>query len=213
MADSLGAPPPPHAAIHRSGYGAGQAAQLRGMPGIGKSLLAQEYALRFRSAFPGGVFWFDLHSARDSSPTAALETYAEQVTTVADALGVARPADAGLPQVLSRLAVRLGERTRPACGCWTVCPTVSPTPLEATMLARPLTGHTPADDVLRLLSLATPAPLSQASLETALASVPPYTPWEVGDLLGEALDSLLGSGALHPDAVKRAAAFDLRSSG
>lgn len=32
-------------------------AQVRGMPGIGKTLLAEEYALRFGAAFPGGVFW------------------------------------------------------------------------------------------------------------------------------------------------------------
>ncbi|MDQ6704616.1 MAG: tetratricopeptide repeat protein [Acidobacteriota bacterium] len=31
--------------------------QVRGLGGIGKSLLAEEYALRFGAAFPGGVFW------------------------------------------------------------------------------------------------------------------------------------------------------------
>jgi len=296
--------------VHRTGHGAGQAAQLRGMPGIGKSALAQEYALRFRSAFPGGVFWFDLHSAQGSSAGAAVETYAEQVGTVADALAVDRPSDAGLPQLLSRLAVRLGERGSPCL--WVVdglpdgltdgqlhllraphllCSTLMTTrsrhytsfaevvdvpplpdadgyrlltslrtpqneleeasaralvrdvgghpqaldllatqtssdfahlrnrlhapgadlltsrdlhgdqpPLEATLLTRPLTGHTPADDVLRLLALACPAPLSQASLETALAAVPPYAPWEIGNTVNEALDALLGSGAPHPDA-------------
>ncbi|MFO1430671.1 MAG: tetratricopeptide repeat protein [Candidatus Competibacteraceae bacterium] len=32
-------------------------AQVQGMGGIGKSLLAEEYALRFGSAYPGGIFW------------------------------------------------------------------------------------------------------------------------------------------------------------
>jgi tetratricopeptide (TPR) repeat protein len=32
-------------------------AQVRGAGGIGKSLLAEEYALRFGAAYPGGVFW------------------------------------------------------------------------------------------------------------------------------------------------------------
>jgi hypothetical protein len=32
-------------------------AQLRGLGGIGKSLLAREYALRFAGSYPGGVFW------------------------------------------------------------------------------------------------------------------------------------------------------------
>jgi tetratricopeptide (TPR) repeat protein len=31
--------------------------QIRGLGGIGKSLLAEEYALRFGAAFPGGIFW------------------------------------------------------------------------------------------------------------------------------------------------------------
>ncbi len=32
-------------------------AQVSGMGGVGQSLLAEEYALRFGAAFPGGVFW------------------------------------------------------------------------------------------------------------------------------------------------------------
>ena len=31
--------------------------QIRGLAGIGKSLLAEEFALRFGAAFPGGIFW------------------------------------------------------------------------------------------------------------------------------------------------------------
>jgi tetratricopeptide (TPR) repeat protein len=33
------------------------AAQLVGMGGVGKSLLAQEYALRFAAGYPGGIYW------------------------------------------------------------------------------------------------------------------------------------------------------------
>lgn len=40
-------------------------AQVRGIEGIGKSLLAEEYALRFGAAYPGGVFWLSGH-AHDS---------------------------------------------------------------------------------------------------------------------------------------------------
>jgi tetratricopeptide (TPR) repeat protein len=32
-------------------------AQVSGMGGVGKSLLAEEYALRFSAAYPGGIFW------------------------------------------------------------------------------------------------------------------------------------------------------------
>lgn len=42
-------------------------AQLTGLGGIGKSLLAEEYALRFGAAFPAGIFW--LRAAADH-PTA-----------------------------------------------------------------------------------------------------------------------------------------------
>jgi hypothetical protein len=35
----------------------GEVAQIAGLAGIGKSLLAEEYALRFAAAYPGGVMW------------------------------------------------------------------------------------------------------------------------------------------------------------
>lgn len=297
--------------ISQVGQGASRAAQLRGMPGIGKSLLAQEYALRFRSAFPGGIFWFDLHTAHGATTTDVMRRFTEQLATVVDALGLDRPGDAGLPQMLSRLAVHFGEAGAPYL--WVVdglpdgltdeqlhllraphllastlittrsqrypsfAETIDLAPLPdadgyrllttlrtpgseleeaagaalvrdvgghphaldllayqaassdferlrnrlhspgtdvlasrgpsgnrpsvaTALLPRPLTGRSPQSDVLRLLALACPAPLSQAALEAALASVSPYEPWEVGDLVSQALDSLLGGGSLRPDA-------------
>ena len=41
------------------------ALKVSGMGGIGKSLLAHEYALRFGSAYPGGVFWLRAHGYDD----------------------------------------------------------------------------------------------------------------------------------------------------
>ncbi|MFJ8863997.1 TIR domain-containing protein [Streptomyces sp. NPDC102451] len=99
--------------VAQPGSGSGRTAQLRGMPGIGKSVLAQEYALRFGSAFPGGVFWFDLHPAHGSPPTTAMDVYAEQVATVCHALDVDHTNGAHLVRLLSRLAIRLGERGAP----------------------------------------------------------------------------------------------------
>jgi len=41
-------------------------AQVYGMGGVGKSLLAEEYALRFAAAFPGGVFWLSAFGNDDA---------------------------------------------------------------------------------------------------------------------------------------------------
>ena len=52
-----------HSDLHASdfpiitGAHASAVVQVHGMGGVGKSLLAEEYALRFAAAFPGGVFW------------------------------------------------------------------------------------------------------------------------------------------------------------
>lgn len=61
-----------HSALHETAASqitgaAGQAvAQVNGLGGTGKSLLAREYALRFGSAYPGGVFWLRAHGNDDS---------------------------------------------------------------------------------------------------------------------------------------------------
>jgi hypothetical protein len=55
-----------HSALHEhasplvTGRASATAVQIRGMPGVGKTLLAQEYALRFAAAFPAGVYWLAL---------------------------------------------------------------------------------------------------------------------------------------------------------
>ncbi|MFI7006027.1 TIR domain-containing protein [Streptomyces sp. NPDC050145] len=52
-----------HSALHAqeaplvTGRTVARPVQLRGMPGIGKTRLAREYAMRFGAAFPGGVHW------------------------------------------------------------------------------------------------------------------------------------------------------------
>jgi tetratricopeptide (TPR) repeat protein len=52
-----------HSILHASGVPvitrsyASPVVQVQGMGGVGKSLLAEEYAMRFAAAFPGGVFW------------------------------------------------------------------------------------------------------------------------------------------------------------
>jgi hypothetical protein len=49
-----------------SGVYGQSAAQVRGLGGNGKSLLAREYALRFGPAYPGGVFWLNAYGNDDS---------------------------------------------------------------------------------------------------------------------------------------------------
>ncbi len=54
-----------HSALHATdptiaavtGLAGPPVAQVRGLGGIGKTLLAEQYALRFAVAYPGGVFW------------------------------------------------------------------------------------------------------------------------------------------------------------
>jgi tetratricopeptide (TPR) repeat protein len=66
----------PEAAVITGHAGPGHA-QLRAMGGVGKSLLAEEYALRFGAAYPGGVFLLKGTAERD-----------EQIYALAAQLGV-----------------------------------------------------------------------------------------------------------------------------
>ncbi|WP_018546170.1 toll/interleukin-1 receptor domain-containing protein [Streptomyces sp. LaPpAH-108] len=302
-----------HTALHRhraplvSQNGTGRTAQVRGMPGIGKSLLAQEYALHFGPAFPGGVFWYDLHTRQKTESEDPLTRYAAQVATAAVALGI--DPDGPLPRLLSRLAVALGERDAPCL--WVVdgvpdglteeelhllrgphllastlittrslrysafaeAVDVPPLPdadglrlltsrrepatdqeraaalalvhdvgghpyalglladlaaasdfphlrdrfhspvidvldhrgrapeqtsFSAQLLPQSLSEAEPVSDVLRLFALACPAPLTRDELETALASLALYDPWEAQHLAMDAVETLLGTGTLIP---------------
>jgi len=92
------------------------AAQLRGLGGIGKSLLAREYAIRFGPAWPGGVFWLnacghdDTKGGLDAGSREALRL--DQVRAFAERLGIC--ADGLKPEeVEGALSRRLEERGQP----------------------------------------------------------------------------------------------------
>jgi len=72
---------------------AGELAQVRGSGGIGKSLLAEEYALRFGAWWPGGVFWLRAYGIGDDGSAADLAArreaaYGSQLFGFAQALGL-----------------------------------------------------------------------------------------------------------------------------
>ncbi|WKX69751.1 toll/interleukin-1 receptor domain-containing protein [Streptomyces sp. XD-27] len=52
-----------HAAPLTTGQTSAGPVQIRGMAGIGKTLLAREYATRFAAAYPGGIHWLALREA------------------------------------------------------------------------------------------------------------------------------------------------------
>lgn len=54
-------------------------AQLHGFGGTGKSLLAEEYALRFGAAYPGGVFWMRSSTGGDAERHAQIRSFARHL--------------------------------------------------------------------------------------------------------------------------------------
>jgi tetratricopeptide (TPR) repeat protein len=66
--------------------------QVSGLGGVGKSLLAEEYALQFGAAYPGGVFWLRAYGNDDSKTVLGLEARealrAGQVRDMAERLGI-----------------------------------------------------------------------------------------------------------------------------
>jgi hypothetical protein len=75
-----------------SGIYGQSAAQVRGLGGNGKSLLAREYAVRFGPAYPGGVFWLNAYGHDDSKGAldegSRLATRQDQLRRFALDLGV-----------------------------------------------------------------------------------------------------------------------------
>ena len=66
--------------------------QVQGLGGVGKSLLAEEYALHFGAAYPGGVFWVRAYGNDDPRPrwgrSKAETLRADQMRQMAECLGI-----------------------------------------------------------------------------------------------------------------------------
>jgi tetratricopeptide (TPR) repeat protein len=66
--------------------------QVQGLGGVGKSLLAEEYALHFGAAYPGGVFWLRAYGNDDSQtamgPQEREALRSDQLRRIAACLGI-----------------------------------------------------------------------------------------------------------------------------
>ncbi len=112
-----------HSALHASEYSvitgtpaASSVDYVHGMGGVGKSLLAEEYALRYGAAFPGGVFWLSAFGNDDSETgMGADEREAEregQIRQIASALEI--QVDGRSPEEIGGgLLAELGKRGEP----------------------------------------------------------------------------------------------------
>ena len=112
-----------HSALHASDFpiitdatAAYGVVQVHGMGGVGKSLLAEEYALRFAAAFPGGVFWQsafgndDVKAGLDAEGREAERS--GQIMGIAAALGI--PVQERSPdEIEGALKWKLGSREKP----------------------------------------------------------------------------------------------------
>jgi len=100
-----------HAGLHQSdvplitGAHGRDVVRLTGLGGNGKSVLAEEYALRFSAAYPGGVFWLDAQTATNDD---ASEPLMAQLQRFCQLLGLGA-ATRGLDELLGRLQRHLAE--------------------------------------------------------------------------------------------------------
>jgi CHAT domain-containing protein/tetratricopeptide (TPR) repeat protein len=106
-----------HSALHASerrpltGTAGPGLAQLVGLAGIGKTLLAEEYALRFGPAYPGGVFWLRASAAPSEAQRDAERGRALRIIAVE--LGVPLEVLTTPDEVEAALGRRIEERGQP----------------------------------------------------------------------------------------------------
>jgi tetratricopeptide (TPR) repeat protein len=90
--------------------------RISGLGGVGKSLLAEEYALHFGAAYPGGVFWVRAYGNDDATAALGPEQRealrADQLRRVAERLGIDTHG-LTVQQTEGELARRIGSVGKP----------------------------------------------------------------------------------------------------
>ncbi|MGK5728449.1 TIR domain-containing protein [Streptomyces sp. URMC 124] len=204
-----------HAAPLTTGHSAARPVQVRGMAGIGKTLLAQEYATRFAAVYPGGIHWL----ARDTGDTpdgdegacGAESPYAPYESGLR-ALAVAHglPAEGGAEELTARLHAHFARTGEPFL--WIVDDL--PDRLTTHQVARLCAPHPLGRTLLttrsrRYDTLATPVDLDPLPPDEAYALLthatePPGSPEERA--AAEALCAAVGGHPLALDLLSSAAA-------
>jgi hypothetical protein len=134
-----------HSALHEhefrplTGIAAPGLTQVVGLAGIGKTLLAEEYALRFGPAYPGGVFWLRASDAPTRGDREAERS--RQVRGLATELGVSLEGPSTSDEVEAAVRWRIEQRGE---RCLWVVDDV-PAGLEADEFRRWLAPHPLAD--------------------------------------------------------------------
>ena len=101
--------------------------QVQGLGGVGKTLLAEEYALHFGAAYPGGIFWLRAYGNHDAKAALGPEERTALrmglVHGIAERLGI-DTYRLTAEQIEGAPAAKSRAKPSPASGLWTTCPTV-----------------------------------------------------------------------------------------
>lgn len=166
--------------------------QVRGLGGLGKSLLAEEYALRFAAAWPAGIFWLEApgdqlrrEGGTTRIATGALETALRQIVHALD--GNAQ----GMATADMRMFVAKYAENQPNVGLWIVDDLpigldarevrewLSPHPRLRTLITTRSFEHGAIGRVIDLLPMSSQDSENLLSLDDA-GNAGPQTRWAAG---------------------------------